>query len=64
MLALLSAWYVPASQLRHSAVLMVSAFAGVEALGLGLRAAWRAMLGFQMLRLVTFAARLDRAPTK
>ena len=29
-----------------------------------LRAAWRAMLGFQMLRLVTFAARLDRAPTK
>ena len=46
-----------------NAVLMVSAFAGIEALGLGLRAAWRAMLGFQVLRLVTFAARLDRAPT-
>ena len=41
-----------------NAVAMVLAFQAVERRGLGLRAAWGCMLGFQLCRVITFAARL------
>ena len=43
-----------------NAVAMVSAFAAIERLGLKLRAAWGAMLVFQLARLFAFALRLRR----
>ena len=41
-----------------NAVAMVLAFQAVERRGLGLHAAWGCMLGFQLCRVITFAARL------